>query len=46
MDDSKLDYISDFIHEFRGEALLTNKEIDIRIATDLMHRAENQLKEI
>lgn len=39
-------YTSEFISEYRNEALLSNKEIEIMIAKNLMNTAQNKLNEI
>lgn len=39
-------YTSEFITEFRNDALLSNKEIDIMIAKNLMNMAQNKLNDI
>jgi hypothetical protein len=43
MDENKFEYISQFIQEHRSDSLLTDKEINIKITTILMNKAEEQI---
>lgn len=45
MDENKFEYISQFIQEHRSDSLLTDKEINIKITTILMNKAEEQIWE-
>ena len=40
MDENRFEYISNFIHEHREKSLQLDKEIQIKVTTILMNKAE------
>lgn len=46
MDEKKFNFISDFVHEYKKEVLASNRDIEIKVTTDLMNRASNSMREL
>ena len=46
IEDSKLNFISDFVHEYKKENFKTNREMDIKITTGLMNSAAKSMREL